>query len=93
MKPVCKLDQDHTDILGHGKKHLAKALCLHLHLICGVGQLSDLGHAINQKSHLRPEFLGDLLASHPGILHSVMEKSCNDGLLIQFQICQNNCYA
>ena len=30
MQSVRKFDKNHTDVLGHGKKHLAQVLRLHL---------------------------------------------------------------
>ena len=33
MKTVCKLDQNNSDILSHGKKHLSEVLCLNFYFI------------------------------------------------------------
>ena len=90
MKTVCKLDQNNTDILCHGKEHLAKALCLQLYFILGIGQLTDLSYPIYQKRNLRTKFSGDLITGHPGIFNSIVKKACYNGLLVQFQIRQNN---
>ena len=90
MKTVCKLDQNNTDILCHGKEHLAKTLCLQLYFILGIGQLTDLSYPIYQKRNLRTKFSGDLITGHPGIFNSIVKEPCYNGLLVQFQIRQNN---
>ena len=90
VETVRQLDEDDTDILGHGKEHLSKVLCLDFDLIRIVGQLSQLCNAVDQKSDLRPEFLFDLRIGHPGILHGIVQKTRNDGFLVQLQVRQDN---
>ena len=94
MKTVRQLDQDDPDILGHGQEHLPQVLCLHFHLVRGIGQLAELGHAVHQKRHLTRRIPLSISSQviH-GIFHRIMEQSGDDGLFIQFQICQDNCYA
>ena len=57
MQTVCQLDQDHTDILCHGKKHFSQVFRLHLHLIRSIGQLAQLSNAIYQKCYLTAKFI------------------------------------
>ena len=90
VKPVCKLDQDHTDILCHGKEHLTQILRLYFHLICRIAQLSQFCNAIHQKCDLCSELFGDLLRRHDRVLNHIVKQSCNDRLFVQLQICQND---
>ena len=90
VKAVRQLNQDHTDILGHGQKHLSQILSLNLHLIHGPGQLSQLCNSIYQKSYLSTEFLLHLTQSHNGILYHIVKNSGNNSFFVQLQICQNN---
>ena len=77
VKTVCQLDQDHTDILGHGKKHLPEVLCLHLQTIRFVSvphelQLLQLGHTIYKKRHLFSKLLPDLILCHNSVFYHIM---------------------
>ena len=93
MQTVGQLNQDDTDILGHGQEHFPQVLSLNLDLVRGIGQLSQLGDAVYQQSHIVAEFRRDLLGGHDRILHRVMQKSCHDGLLVKLQIRQDNGHA
>ena len=90
MQPVRQLDQDHADVLRHGEEHLPQILRLQLHLVLGIVQLSQLGYPVHKKGYLGTEFLLHFLIGHPGVLHSVMEKPCNNGLFVKFQIRQDD---
>ena len=96
VQSVRQLDHDDADVLCHGKKHLAQILRLHLQLIdvaalsSGKLQLLQLRNAIHEEFHVRSEFSADFFRRQDRILHNIMEESCHDCLLIQFQICQND---
>ena len=96
VQSVRQLDHDDADVLCHGKKHLAQILRLHLQLIdvaalsSGKLQLLQLRNAIHEEFHVRSEFSADFFRRQDRILHIIMEESCHDCLLIQFQICQND---
>ena len=91
MKTVSQFDQNYTDILCHSKKHLPQAFCLHFYFVLRIGQLTDLGHTIYQKGNLRTKFFFNFLTGHPGIFYRIMKQTGNNGLLVKFQICQDNC--
>ena len=90
VQPVRQLDHDDADVLRHGKEHFPQILRLHLHLVSVVGQLSQFGHTVHQKSHLIRKLLSDLLLGHNRILHHIVENAGHNGLLIQLQIRQND---
>ena len=60
VEPVGKLDHNDPDVVGHGKEHLTEILGL-LRFFGGELDLTDLGHSIDDVSHVRPEKLFDLL--------------------------------
>ena len=90
VQTVRQLDEDYPDILCHGQKHLPQIFRLYLQLIRGIIQLSQFGHAVHQKRHLRAEQLRQFLLRHHRILHHIMEDAGDDGFLVQFQIRQND---
>ena len=90
MKSVSKFDQDYTDILCHGKKHLTKVLCLLFYLVCGIAQLSQFCYTIYKKRNLCAKFLLQFLAGHPGIFYRIMKKTCNNCFLVQFEISKDD---
>ena len=61
VEPVRKLDQNHPDILGHSQEHLSQVLRLQVHLVLGIGQLAQLGNAVDKQGNLGIKDLTDLL--------------------------------
>ena len=99
MKAIGKLNQNDADILNHRKEHLAKVLRLHfllrlrlIRIVPGKLDLLQLGHAVHKVGNVGSELLLNLILGVNGILDHVMQKSCRDGLLIHFQVSQNNGY-
>ena len=90
VQTIGQLDQDDTDIFCHGEEHLAQVLCLHLHLVLGPGQLSQLRDAVYQKRYLRTKLLRKLIQRHDGVFHDIMKNACRNGLLIHLKVCQND---
>ena len=97
MQSVCKLNDNHTDILCHGKKHLTQVLRLQFQPVRRLPlivprqlQQLQLRHAVHQKSHVGAEFLFDFFLRHNGIFHHIMQKPCRNSLLIHLQVSQNN---
>ena len=86
MQTVCQLDDDDTDVLRHGDKHLPQVLRLHLYLVGIEIQLGELGDPIYKGSHIRIEFLLHLLQGHPRIFYDIMKKPCCNRFLIHLQI-------
>ena len=93
MQAVGQLNQDDTDILGHGQEHFTQIFRLNLDLIRRIGQLSQLGDAVYQKGHIVAELRRDLFGGHDRILHRVVQKTRHDGLLVQLQVRQDDCHA
>ncbi len=90
MQPVGKFDDNHPDILGHGKKHLPQILCLYVQFVRRIRQPSQLRDTVHQKSHIVPKIPADLFFADLGILHHVMKDSCRNRLLVHLQIRQYN---
>lgn len=59
MQPVGQLNDDHADILRHGKEHLADILRL-LFLLGGKRHLAELCHTIHKVGDGLAEFRGDI---------------------------------
>ena len=93
VEAVRKLDDDHPDIFGHGKKHLAQIIRLNLHLVLVPGQLGQLCNAVHQKRHLCAELFGQLVERHRSVLHHVVKQPGLDGFLVHLQIRQDDRYA
>ena len=97
VETVGQLDHDDPDILGHGQEHLSQVSGLHL-LLQGVYgavfdrklQLFQLCHTVYQLGHVVSEHFCQLLFGINGILHHIVEKACRYGLLVHFQVCQDD---
>ena len=81
VQPVRQLDQDHADVLRHGKEHLTQIL--ELLLLLGIAQHTQPGNAVYQLRNRRAEFVFDLLIAECGILDTVMQQRRTDGVRIQ----------
>ena len=93
VESVAQLDEDHADILGHGKEHLAQVLHLLL-LLVGKGNLLQFGQTVHQHCHGIAEFMaddvkGDLVLA---VLHRIVQKCGTDGVGIQLQSCHDLCH-
>ena len=56
----------------------------------GIGKLAQFCHAFHQLGDLFIKFPCDIFFCVKGILHHIMENSCHDRLLVQFQLRQND---
>ena len=74
------------------KEHLSQVFCLLLDLIRRIFQLCQLRDTAYNQGHLRAELLGQLFFGHDGIFDNVVQKACRDRLLVELQICQDNCH-
>ena len=85
MQAVGELDDDDTDVAAHGEEHLAEVPGL---LLVHRGDLDggELGHAVNEVGHGRPEELGELVLGRGGVLDRVVEKRRADGVLVHAQV-------
>ena len=100
MKAVRQLYHDNPDILGHGQEHFTQVFRLHFLLICGLvfpvsliaGEINllQLGDAVYQQRHIRPEFFFDFRLCHDGIFHHIMKEPGLNRFFIQFQIRKDN---
>ncbi len=74
VQAVRQLDDDYTDVAGHGQQHLPHALGL-----AGLGgvevQLPQFGDAVHATRHLFAEALANLLDAGAGVLHDVVQKA------------------
>ena len=60
VEPVGELDDDHPHVLGHGHEHLPDVLGLLLLHGPRAAELRELGHPVDEASHLAPEALLDV---------------------------------
>ncbi len=91
MQPVGKLDQDDTDVLRHRQEHLAQALGLLL-LDGPRTELGQLGDAVDEPGHLRPEALLDVVERVVGVLRDVVQQGCLDGNRVKTELGQRACH-
>ena len=73
VQPIGQLDEDHAHVLGHGQEHLADVLGLPL-LVAMRAELRQLGDAVHQPGHLRPEALLDVLQRVLRVLRDVVQE-------------------
>ena len=92
VQTVRQFYQNNADILCHRKEHLSQVFCLLLDLIRRIFQLCQLRDTAYNQGHLRAELLGQLFFGHDGIFDNVVQKACRDRLLVELQICQDNCH-
>ncbi len=71
VRSVGELHQDDADVARHGEDHLAEVLGLFL-LARREVDLADLGHAVDERSDLRPEDLLDLLDARQRVFDGVV---------------------
>ena len=100
MEAVRQFDHDDPDILGHGEEHLAQVpglLLLGLHalilvflVIARIFELLQLGDSVDQQGYVRSEFPFQLLFGKEGIFDHIMEKPAGNGLLVHFQVGQDD---
>ena len=88
MKPVRKLDDQDTYVLGHGKEHLPQVFSLSFFFALEF-QGGQLGDAVNQHGHIFPEIYNQFFFRIGCILDDIMEKSRYDGLFVHSQVCQD----
>ena len=92
VQTIRQFYQNNADILCHRKEHLSQVFCLLLDLIRRIFQLCQLRDTAYNQGHLRAELLGQLFFGHDGIFDNVVQKACRDRLLVELQICQDNCH-
>ena len=90
MQAVRQFDDDHADILCHGKEHLPQILRLHLQLILGIAELSQLSDAVHEESHFFTELSRNIIQRHFCIFHRVVEHPRHDGLFIHLKVRQDD---
>ena len=90
MQAVRQLDDDDTDVLCHGEEHFPQVFRLHLQLILGIGQPSQLCHPVHQEGHLVPKFPCNVLLRQLGVFHHVVQHPGHDGLLVHLKFRQDD---
>ena len=89
VQPVRHFDEDDTDVLAHGQKHLAQILHLLLRLggCLHTGQLADALHNIG---YGRRKASGYILMSGRCVLDGVVEQGGGNGFRIQMQLLRHD---
>ena len=85
VEAVAQLDQQDPQVLGHRHDHLAEALGLPI-LPRREVDLTELGDAIDDGRHLRPEAALDLLQAGLGVLDDVVEQTSANARGVQPQL-------
>ena len=79
VQTIGQLDEHHARIFHHGQEHLAQGLGLGVgHARLGIAQIADalqLGHAVDQRGHGRPELGTDVVDPELGVLGHVVEQA------------------
>ena len=88
MQPVGELDQDDADVLRHRQEHLADVLCLLL-LVAARAELGQLGDAVDEPGHLRPEALLHVVERVVGVLRDVVQERGLDGDRVEPELGQD----
>ena len=91
VQAVRQFDDNDTDVLGHGQKHLAVILDLPL-FFGNIFNFAQLGHAVYQHGNLRAEHFLQLLKGSIRILYHIVEKSCRQRFFIHFHLGQDISY-
>ena len=88
VQAIGKLHHDDPNIVGHREKHLAEVFGL-LFFLGGEVDLADLGDAIDDVSHIRPEDPLHILERDERVLDDVVQQSDADCHGIHFHFCQD----
>ena len=88
VEAVGELDEDDANVLRHRQEHLADVLGLDL-LLGAEGDPAQLGDAVDEPCHLRPELRAQLLGGERRVLDGVVEKGGHDGRRVQLQLGQD----
>ena len=82
VETVGELDEQHADVLAHRQQHLAKALGL-LFLPRQVGNLAELGDAVDQAGDLGAEALGEVEEREVRVLDRVVQQARDDAVHVE----------
>ena len=77
VKPIGKLDQNDTHILGHGNENLTVVAGQILLLVLEF-QSTNLSNRLNQRCDLITEQTRDILRFNIAIFYGIMQKSCSN---------------
>ena len=90
VKAVRELNQNDTDVLGHGEEHSAKVLGLDVESVIGPSDVGELGNAVHHKGDIIPEDTRNLFLREYRVLDDIVQKSRDDTLLVELQVRENN---
>jgi len=90
VEAVGELDDDDAEVLGHGEEHLAEVFGLDVVLAGAglgglLGDLGELGDALDHGGDFGAEALADLLVGDAAVLLDVVEEGTGDGAGIHLE--------
>ena len=86
VEAVREFNQDHADVLRHREKHLPKILRLNVELVCGPGNLGQLGHAVHKQGDILAEHAGYLLSGQYRVLDDIVQETRDNGLFVELKV-------
>ena len=90
MEAVREFNQDHADVLRHREKHLPKILRLNIELVCGPGNLGQLGHAVHKHGDILAKHAGNLRPGQYRVLNDIVQKTRDNGLFVELKVREDN---
>ena len=92
VEPVCKLDNEHPDILGHGEEHLSQVFSLTF-LLALKFEGAQFGDTINEFSDLSAKIPRHVFHCVGSIFNDIVQQTRSDSLGIhsEFSKYYSNC--
>ena len=87
VQAIRKLDQDDSEILGHRHGHFLEVLGLCL--VVGVGDVFELGHAVDDLGNIGAKSFAQGLLVDTRVLQNVVQDRGDDGFLVHMHVGQD----
>ena len=90
VQTVHQLDDEDADVFCGRRKELAERF--RVPLKSAIPQGPELGHAFDEREHIRPEVFRYLFRLHARVLDSIVQEPCRDGLCVQPRVRQKKAH-